>query len=82
MMKPLSLQKRMPKRTFYCFSLLTAVCFVAVRAIFLSGEEADVQKLILLGGGMNLSVRVVCLLLHTTSLNSATEVCHTVHNRE
>lgn len=69
----------MPKHTFYCFSLLT-VCFVAVRAIFLSGEEADVQILIL--RGMNLSVRVVCLLLPTTSLNSATEVCHTVHNRE
>lgn len=69
----------MPKHTFYCFSLLT-VCFVAVRAIFLSGEEADVQKLIL--RGMNLSVRVVCLPLPTTSLNSATEVCHTVHNRE
>lgn len=79
MMKPLSLQKRMPKHTFYCFSLLT-VCFVAMRAIFLSWEEADVQKLIL--RGMNLSVNVVRLLLHTTSLNSATEVCHTVHNRK
>lgn len=79
MMKPPSLQKRMPKHTFYCFSLLT-VCFIVVRAIFLSGEEADVQKLIL--RGMNLSVSVVHLLLHTTSLNSATEVCYTIHNRK
>lgn len=30
-------------RTFYCFSLLT-LCFVALRAIFLSGEEVEVGK--------------------------------------
>lgn len=35
--------KAMFNRTFYCFSLLT-LCFVALRAIFLSGEEVEVGK--------------------------------------